>query len=232
MLAKPAVDRALALATLDELGNAGALRCACFSFAHRAARGEISHATVNPRPDATPASRGSPTRGHVPPRDQRAVLHLHGRQEDGGLVRLSGPAPTYLNAREHSQAARRAGPECYEEVTGARLDLAMITSPMTLVCKKCRQLFQKDLRIFDENDANCPHCGNPYVIPAMTPESCLVREAAQVCEMALAAALSSPLDVGNGLAMNLNFEHLVDYSELPLSMRPAESTQEARSPRR
>ena len=111
-------------------------------------------------------------------------------------------------------------PECYEEVMGKRLDLAIIESPLTLVCKACRQLFQKDLRIFDEDDAVCPHCGNAYVIPAMTPESCLVREAAQLCERALEEALKGPLDVGNGLAMSSNFEHLVDYSELPASMRP------------
>ena len=49
-------------------------------------------------------------------------------------------------------------PECYEEVMGKRLDLAIIESPLTLVCKACRQLFQKDLRIFDEDDAVCPHC--------------------------------------------------------------------------
>ena len=114
-------------------------------------------------------------------------------------------------------------PECYEEVTGKRLDLAIIESPLTLVCKACRQLFQKDLRIFDEDDAVCPHCGNAYVIPAMTPESCLVREAAQLCEGALDEALKAPLDVGNGLAMSSNFEHLVDYSELPASMRPTET---------
>ena len=111
-------------------------------------------------------------------------------------------------------------PECYEEVMGKRLDLAIIESPLTLVCKACRQLFQKDLRIFDEDDAVCPHCGNAYVIPAMTPESCLVREAAQLCERAMEEALKGPLDVGNGLAMSSNFEHLVDYSELPASMRP------------
>ena len=98
-------------------------------------------------------------------------------------------------------------PECYEEVTGKRLDLAIIESPLTLVCKACRQLFQKDLRIFDEDDAVCPHCGNAYVIPAMTPESCLVREAAQLCERAMEEALEGPLDVGNGLAMSSNFEH-------------------------
>ena len=114
-------------------------------------------------------------------------------------------------------------PECYEEVMGKRLDLAIIESPLTLVCKACRQLFQKDLRIFDEDDAVCPHCGNAYVIPAMTPESCLVREAAQLCEAALDESLKTPLDVGNGLAMSSNFEHLVDYSELPASMRPTET---------
>ena len=83
-------------------------------------------------------------------------------------------------------------PECYEEVTGKRLDLAIIESPLTLVCKACRQLFQKDLRIFDEDDAVCPHCGNAYVIPAMTPESCLVREAAQLCERAMEALEGAP----------------------------------------
>jgi len=41
-----------------------------------------------------------------------------------------------------------------------RLDLEEITSPLSLVCKSCRKLFQKDLHIFGDDDLTCPHCEN------------------------------------------------------------------------
>ena len=74
--------------------------------------------------------------------------------------------------------------------------MAIIESPLTLVCKACRQLFQKDLRIFDEDDAVCPHCGSAYVIPAMTPEvaRCGGGAALRACH---GGGLRRALDVGN-----------------------------------
>ena len=57
-----------------------------------------------------------------------------------------------------------------------------------------------------------------YVIPAMTPEL-LGAGGGAARERAMEEALKGPLDVGNGLAMSSNFEHLKDYSELPASMR-------------
>ena len=109
--------------------------------------------------------------------------------------------------------------ECYEEIVGEKLDLAKaVKSPLSLVCKNCRKLFQKDLRIFGQDDCACPHCGNAYVVPAMTPESVMVRECEQVTAAALALSLATPLQVDAGLAGR--FEHLVDYSELPASIQP------------
>lgn len=39
---------------------------------------------------------------------------------------------------------------------------------MTMICKKCKKAFRKDLRDFDESDQYCPHCDNEYFIPAVT----------------------------------------------------------------
>ena len=129
--------------------------------------------------------------------------------------------------------------ECYEELTGEpraarrppkfgaaesarprvlRLDLSIISSPLSLVCKSCRKLFQKDLHIFGEDDLACPHCGNRYVVPGMTPESALVHECGAAVEALRSATLDSPLTLDVDLAFG--FEHLVDYDRLPPSLRP------------
>lgn len=39
---------------------------------------------------------------------------------------------------------------------------------MTMICKKCKKAFRKDLRDFDETDQFCPHCDNEFFIPAAT----------------------------------------------------------------
>ena len=98
------------------------------------------------------------------------------------------------------------------------MDLDIITSPLSLVCKSCRKLFQKDLHIFGDDDLTCPHCSNRYVIPGMTPESVLISECTaaigEMMEHTLKQSLKLDID------MALNFEHLVDYSLLPESLDP------------
>lgn len=73
--------------------------------------------------------------------------------------------------------------ECYLELEGALPDLDGLARRLPLACKRCRQLFHKDMTIFNEADATCPHCGNKYLIPAMTPKSCLLAEAAEAIGM-------------------------------------------------
>lgn len=135
--------------------------------------------------------------------------------------------------------------ECYEEMTGRPLDLSEITSPLSLVCKSCRKLFQKDLHIFGDDDLTCPHCTNRpkplrrrqdsmlpgegntfraplprvgFVIPGMTPESVLIRECASAVRSLADATLDAPLRLDVDMA--LRFEHLVDYAQLPPSFDP------------
>ena len=64
----------------------------------------------------------------------------------------------------------------------------------------------------------CPHCGNRYVVPGMTPESALVHECGAAVEALRSATLDSPLTLDVDLAFG--FEHLVDYDRLPPSLRP------------
>jgi uncharacterized CHY-type Zn-finger protein len=56
--------------------------------------------------------------------------------------------------------------ECHEELSDHRIENAI---EVPFVCKKCRQTFHKDLLLFGEEDEVCPHCQNPFVIPAETP---------------------------------------------------------------
>jgi DNA-directed RNA polymerase subunit RPC12/RpoP len=121
------------------------------------------------------------------------------------------------------QTARRPAPPKRGAAESARprvlrLDLSIISSPLSLVCKSCRKLFQKDLHIFGEDDLACPHCGNRYVVPGMTPESALVHECGAAVAALRAATLDSPLTLDVDLAFG--FEHLVDYDLLPPSLRP------------
>eukprot|EP00276_Gloeochaete_wittrockiana_P024624 CAMPEP_0184366156 /NCGR_PEP_ID=MMETSP1089-20130417/152379_1 /TAXON_ID=38269 ORGANISM="Gloeochaete wittrockiana, Strain SAG46.84" /NCGR_SAMPLE_ID=MMETSP1089 /ASSEMBLY_ACC=CAM_ASM_000445 /LENGTH=126 /DNA_ID=CAMNT_0026707647 /DNA_START=9 /DNA_END=389 /DNA_ORIENTATION=- len=41
---------------------------------------------------------------------------------------------------------------------------------MVFACKKCKHVFRKDTREWDEADEFCPHCDNHYWIEAKTPE--------------------------------------------------------------
>ena len=115
-------------------------------------------------------------------------------------------------------APQKKAPEESARPRVLRLDLSIISSPLSLVCKSCRKLFQKDLHIFGEDDLACPHCGNRYVVPGMTPESALVHECGAAVEALRSATLGSPLTLDVDLAFG--FEHLVDYDLLPPSLRP------------
>ncbi|VVT56387.1 uncharacterized protein SAPINGB_P005031 [Magnusiomyces paraingens] len=42
------------------------------------------------------------------------------------------------------------------------------TLDLTMICKKCKKAFRKDLTDFDEADQFCPYCDNEYFIPAVT----------------------------------------------------------------
>jgi NAD-dependent SIR2 family protein deacetylase len=40
------------------------------------------------------------------------------------------------------------------------------TYEITFACKKCKKIFRKDMREYEEQDEYCPHCDNHYVNPA------------------------------------------------------------------
>ena len=71
-------------------------------------------------------------------------------------------------------------PECYLEVEGALAKLAQWGPLRTFACLKCRQVFQKDLRLFHPIDTACPHCKNVYVLPGKTNEGLLAEHCQQV----------------------------------------------------
>ena len=80
--------------------------------------------------------------------------------------------------------------ECFAEQEGEEVDLSKVGVVVAMACKKCRQVFEKDLRSFRlPQEEECPHCGNRYVLPAMTPKSCLLQEATQRLELHLATFL-------------------------------------------
>eukprot|EP01028_Stygiella_incarcerata_P014518 TRINITY_DN976_c0_g1_i1.p1 TRINITY_DN976_c0_g1~~TRINITY_DN976_c0_g1_i1.p1 ORF type:complete len:107 (-),score=10.25 TRINITY_DN976_c0_g1_i1:122-442(-) len=58
--------------------------------------------------------------------------------------------------------------QCHEELTDHPL---LRTTELTMMCKKCKKAFRKDLLEFDpETDIYCPYCDNCYDIPAVVPE--------------------------------------------------------------
>ncbi|KAI8049570.1 hypothetical protein BDF22DRAFT_699388, partial [Syncephalis plumigaleata] len=48
-------------------------------------------------------------------------------------------------------------PQCHAESTDHELRK---TIEMVFACKKCRKVFRKDLRDYEEVDEYCPHCDN------------------------------------------------------------------------
>ncbi|KAJ1455906.1 hypothetical protein M885DRAFT_407556, partial [Pelagophyceae sp. CCMP2097] len=53
--------------------------------------------------------------------------------------------------------------ECFAELEGRPFDVSTVTTSLVFACKKCRNQFKKDLRIFSDLDGACPHCGNAFV---------------------------------------------------------------------
>lgn len=85
--------------------------------------------------------------------------------------------------------------ECYAEHEGRCPDLSKLSRRVALACKSCRQLFHKDFGVFGKVDETCPHCGVRFVIPAMTPKSCLLAEARMSGAALLREYLAKPLEV-------------------------------------
>ncbi|KAJ7062917.1 hypothetical protein C8F01DRAFT_986082, partial [Mycena amicta] len=54
------------------------------------------------------------------------------------------------------------------------------TAEMTLMCKKCRKAFRKDMSVYEESDEYCPHCDNHYVLDAKTPQAVVKVEGEDV----------------------------------------------------
>ncbi|BFZ60027.1 hypothetical protein YB2330_001049 [Saitoella coloradoensis] len=57
------------------------------------------------------------------------------------------------------------------------------TSEMSLICKKCKKAFRKDLNagdFDDEADEYCPHCDNHFLLEAVEPKAALRVEGEDV----------------------------------------------------
>jgi uncharacterized CHY-type Zn-finger protein len=59
-------------------------------------------------------------------------------------------------------------PQCHDEDQDHELGHE---TEMVFACKSCQKCFRKDLAQFEQPDEYCPHCGNHYVIEAVTPDS-------------------------------------------------------------
>ena len=62
-------------------------------------------------------------------------------------------------------------PLCFLEENGVYPDMQRIGTEMVFACKVCKKCFRKDMTQFEEPDEYCPHCGNCYVVEAITPET-------------------------------------------------------------
>lgn len=59
------------------------------------------------------------------------------------------------------------------------------TFDITMICKKCRKAFRKDLSDFDETDQYCPNCDNEYVLPSVGVQKQIEQERALQQEQSL-----------------------------------------------
>jgi|TARA_B110000208_G_C11457211_1_gene316924 hypothetical protein len=62
-------------------------------------------------------------------------------------------------------------PLCFSDENGLYPDMQRIGTEMVFACKLCKKCFRKDMTQFEEPDEYCPHCGNCYVVEAVTPET-------------------------------------------------------------
>jgi len=59
--------------------------------------------------------------------------------------------------------------ECHKDTADHELQK---TDEMVFVCKKCKKVFRRNMREWDEDaDEYCPGCDNHFVVEAKTPES-------------------------------------------------------------
>ena len=68
-------------------------------------------------------------------------------------------------------------PECHAETEDHSL---LKRLELVFACKKCKKVFRKDARDFDESDEYCPHCDNHFVLEAKTPKPVLKVESEDV----------------------------------------------------
>ena len=62
-------------------------------------------------------------------------------------------------------------PLCFLDENQLYPDMQRIGTEMVFACKLCKKCFRKDMTQFEEPDEYCPHCGNCYVVEAVTPET-------------------------------------------------------------
>ena len=62
-------------------------------------------------------------------------------------------------------------PLCFLDENSLYPDMQRIGTEMVFACKLCKKCFRKDMTQFEEPDEYCPHCGNCYVVEAVTPET-------------------------------------------------------------
>eukprot|EP00045_Choanoeca_perplexa_P001079 m.17912 g.17912 ORF g.17912 m.17912 type:complete len:126 (+) comp10715_c0_seq1:140-517(+) len=67
-------------------------------------------------------------------------------------------------------------PECHAEANDHELKKSF---EMVFACKKCKKVFRKDTREYEESDEYCPHCDNHYVVEAKTPQMAINIESAE-----------------------------------------------------
>jgi hypothetical protein len=62
-------------------------------------------------------------------------------------------------------------PLCFLDENKLYPDMQRIGTEMVFACKVCKKCFRKDMTQFEEPDEYCPHCGNCFVVEAVTPET-------------------------------------------------------------
>ncbi|EGC38935.1 hypothetical protein DICPUDRAFT_27789 [Dictyostelium purpureum] len=61
--------------------------------------------------------------------------------------------------------------ECHREVSDHEI---YKSDEIVFACKKCKKVFRKNLKAFEEADEYCPHCDNHYYLDAVQPKAKVV----------------------------------------------------------
>ncbi|CDO52305.1 conserved hypothetical protein [Geotrichum candidum] len=114
-------------------------------------------------------------------------------------------------------------PQCHEENEDHPLKK---TFDITMICKKCRKAFRKDLSDFDETDQFCPNCDNEYVLPSVGVQQQIEQEHALQREQSLRdEIMDEHLKKLNTLDARMIREHDLDiHDEELLGFDPDYST--------